>query len=150
MSAGCRGCSMAGTVDAGGGRKAAILIPVPDPIPQWGLFWRLRAGCGLAGSAPDSHPHRLGGSRQRATAPASLPAGLGRGMGAGGDPIPGQDLPPPHPPAAPSKTAPLEKSPSLAGHPRDPGSGYFRKQVGASRQSWRSQGKSCSRARRLH
>lgn len=144
--AGCRGCSVASTVDAGRGRKAAV----PVPIPQWGLFWKPWAGCGPAGSAPDSHPHWLGGSRWRVTAPASLPTGLGRGTGAGGDPLPGRDPPPPHPGAAPSETALPEKSPPSAGHAWDAGSGYFRKQVGASRQSWRSRGKSCSRARRLH
>ncbi|XP_055575683.1 MAP7 domain-containing protein 1-like [Falco cherrug] len=59
-----RGCSVAGRVDAGRGRKAAIPVPIADPIPvpQWGLFWRLWAGCGPAGSVPDSHPCWLGGS----------------------------------------------------------------------------------------
>lgn len=83
--AGCQGSSTAGMEDAGRVRKAAV--PDSVPIPQWGLFWSLWAGCGPAGSVPDSHPRRLGGSWWRATSPAHLPTGLGHGMGAGGNPL---------------------------------------------------------------
>lgn len=111
--AGCQGSSTAGMEDAGRVRKAAV--PDSVPIPQWGLFWSLCAGCGPAGSVPDSHPRRLGGSWWRATSPAHLPTGLGHGMGAGGnplrmwDPVPSCSLP----------NSPAEKPPSPCGPLRD-------------------------------
>lgn len=107
--AGCQGSSMAGMVDAGRVKKAAV--PDPVPIPQWGLFWSPRAGCGLAGSMPDSHPRCLGGSWWRATSPAHLPTGLGHRMGTGRDPLCLWDPLLPHCRAAPSQTAPLETAP---------------------------------------
>lgn len=102
-----------------GGRKAAV--PVPIPIPQWGLFWRLRAGCGPADSAPDSHPCRLGGSRRRATAPASLPTALGRGTGTGGDPLPVWDPPTPQSPSGSLRNSPAGKIPAIGRAPAGPG-----------------------------